>query len=246
MSEVKKNEYIEISITDILCKLWRNKVVFLLVLVVALAIGGVFVAKKNYNTYTYSAKISLPISSDGILLVISKSVSDIFSNKYPAESKKLSVVNSSDAYSVNLEYSSKQPIQRNDLDKRVSKFVEFLNNTDSLNRATFIYVNSLNEADQHIKFLEAKVKEYQSKQSSEIVDLGMMMIEDNLITYNSMKFQAEQDLKNAKFVVDDTSVNHSKTSKKKYVLVVIILSFMLSVFAALGVDYMREKFLNKK
>lgn len=245
MSESKNDEYIEISITDILCRLWRNKIIFVVVLVVTLIAGGVFLAKKNYNTYTYTANMSLPINSAGSLLVNSKSVSDVFSNKYPVDGKVLSVNNGSDAYSVNLIYSAKQPVEQVKLDTRVNKFVDFLNNSDILKRATLSYVNSLNEANQHIKLLESKLKEYQSKKPSEVVDLGVTMLEDNLITYKSQQLQAKLDLKNAQFVVNDISVDHSKASKKKCILVIVFLSLMIAFFVVLGIDFLRERFLNK-
>ena len=157
----------------------------------------------------------------------------------------LNVNNGKDEYSVDLTYSSKQPIDKSKLDSRVDKFIDFLNNSDTLRRATLSYVNSLNEANQHIKLLESKLKEYRSKKSSEVADLGVTMLEDNLTTYKSQKLQASLELENAKFKMTDVSVDHIKASEKKYILVIIFLSLMVASFTALSVDFLREKFLNK-
>ncbi|APC96948.1 GumC domain-containing protein [Francisella frigiditurris] len=248
MSDIKNDEYIEISIKDILCKLWRNKLVFIVALMIALIVGGIALAKKNYNGYTYFANVSLPIYNDGRLILFSRDIINIYnSDQYNVTDKDLNVdTKTGDYYSINLTYVSNKPIQRDLLDKRVENFVNFFNSSDSLNRATTKYVNSLNEANQHIKLLDSKIKQYKSKHSSEVVDLAMTMLKDNLITYESMRLQAELDIKNAKFVVNQTSVDYAKISKKKYILVVLVLSFLFSVFAALGVDYLREKFLNRK
>lgn len=246
MSESKNDEFIEISITDILCRLWCNKYVFILVLIVTLVAGGFFVVNKNYNNYTYSANVSLPMNSMGDLLVNSKSVSDIFSNKYPAESKKLGIENGGDGYSINLTYSLKQPIQSNNLDKKMNSFVESLNSSDFLKRATVSYVNSLNEAREYISFLKEKIKKLKSEKMSATREAIVIDLERDLMAYKAQEQQARVNLKNAKFTLNKISIDHSKTSKKKYILVVLVLSFMLAVLAALGVSYLREKFLTQK
>ncbi len=67
--EMRKDEYIEISITDILCRLWHNKIIFIIVLIISLLAGGYFLTNKNYNQYNYKATISYPINFDGSVLM---------------------------------------------------------------------------------------------------------------------------------------------------------------------------------
>lgn len=247
MPVVKKDEYIEISVKDILSRLWGNKIIFLLVLIITLVVGWGFISKKNFNSFSYTANISLPININGTVLMLPWQVQTIYkSDKYEAKDKFLNIGTSSDSWSINLTYISEQPIEKNIMDSRVIDFINFLNNSDYLGRATISYVNILNQTNQHIELIEAKLKEYKSKKSSEIIDLGIAILENYLIAYNGQKLQANLDLKNAKFTVNETSVDYIKKSRKKYMIALLVFSLLLSTFIALGVDFLRERFLNRK
>ncbi|QIV95693.1 hypothetical protein EDC55_10843 [Allofrancisella inopinata] len=245
MSENQKDEYIEISITDLLIKLWRNKLIFVAVLVIGLIASSLFIANKNYNKYTYTATISLPINSGGMVLVDSKDIQQIFSDYNAGVGDLLGfVVNTSNKYIFDVSYTSSNLVERKVLDMKVNDFAKFLNNSDVLLRAKMQYVLSLDSADQHIAFLTDKLKTLKAKDSTESV--GLVTLQDKLIEYDFLKQQAELNLKKADFVVNETYLDYSIQSKNKYILIALVLSLILSVFSTLGVDYIREKFFRKK
>lgn len=241
MSETKNDEYIEISITDILYKLWRNKIVFFVVFAVVLLMGAYFLVNKNYNQYSYKATIVFPVNSSGSNLLNVADATSVLNNKY--NKKTLLTVNKNNTNSnFNLTYNSKQSFNVKKMDAVVNNYVATLNKSDLLDRATLNYKNSLNDSEKHISFLERKVKYLKTKPKSTVLELGLLMIEDNLIKYRSENTQAKLNLQNAKFSLIDKSVEHTLQSKKKYVFMMFILSLTLAFITVFVVDYLRERF----
>lgn len=238
------NEHIEISIKEVLNRVWYNKFIATITFILLSVAGSIYIISNNYNRYSYVAVVKFPTNYENKITVNLNKVQSSLKFFFEKNSSLNFIVEAADGRnnrSFNLVYNTKNKIDNNVFSKQVSRFIMYLNSFESVSMNVSELNSLLTQTNEHIKFLNEKLKELNADSNLKQNNLMMIMLQDKLIKYDADKELIINNLKKSEFKLGNISLTHTVKNKLQYMLFVLFLSAMLSVFAALSYDLLKKK-----
>ena len=245
----QNNEYIEISIVDILKKLWINKIFLIVIFFICLVFSGLFYSHKNFNNYCLTAQISNPINSNNEKYYFN--INEL-KNLINMNSKNIHFENSKNIGVFNLIINSNKAMDQLLVKKNIHLLINKINKVivssisyKSIMNNIELYTHLIGYNDNAIKNLEKDLKNSKNSVVNTIIKTKLISLKEKQITFSLKLKNAVEKAKASKLKLQSVNYKYIVKSGNKILILLIFLSIAFSAFLTLLIDFLKNYLVSR-